>query len=515
MNKHSRPVQFHDIQALARFGCAHLKDSHFALLKIKDRKRAGDWLLDINIQSAQAEQTIPDAITQIAFTTTGLSCLGLTQKTMAQFSDEFIQGMAHDDNRSRRLGDIKHNAPENWQWGFSNFEQVHVLILLYTRKSAMPEYRRSVFDERFDQAFSHVRTLPTTTLTDKEPFGFIDGISQPIIDWDQQQSTDAHARDEYSNKVAPGEIVLGYNNEYGLRTPRPMIHANECPHSSKLPLAEQHSTTQLHSAVHDFGGNGTYLVIRQLEQHVDQFWQFVETQCAGDKDSADTLAAAMVGRKRNGTPLVTSGSINDFTFDADPDGIECPISSHIRRSNPRTGDFPPGVKGWLDRLIKSLGFKRQSEYEDLIASTRFHRLLRRGRTYGPSSGEVSENSSDNGSVDSSVHINTEQSSATGLQFICLAGNIIRQFEFVQSAWLSSSAFAGSREQRDPLLGHRCPRLSGTKTDSFMQASEHGVQDKTQSLPDFVTVRGGGYFFMPGISAIRYLGHVASQKDAPQ
>ena len=49
------------------------------------------------------------------------------------------------------------------------------------------------------------------------------------------------------------------------------------------------------------------------------------------------------------------------------------------------------------------------------------------------------------------------SADTGLHFICLVANIKRQFEFVQSAWLMGSKFAGLTGESDPLLGHRLPR----------------------------------------------------------
>lgn len=498
----TRAVEFDDIQTLARFGCGHLKDSIFLLLTIKDKQCASDWLQNTKFLSALPGKQLPDAATQIAFTAQGLQRMGLNHETLSQFSDEFLQGMGQNANRSRRLGDIGNSAPSNWQWGYNDQPDLHVLLLLYSRKASMDTHRETVLNQTFDKAFGILHTLPTETLSAKEPFGFIDGISQPKIDWEQNQSTDTHERDEYSNLLAPGEIVLGYNNEYGQITNRPLIDPADDPNSSLLPTAPENP------ALHDFGGNGAYLVVRQLEQHVDRFWQFMQAQSSDSVNSdttgadrskaAEQLAAEMVGRHLDGTPLVKSTGRNQFTFDEDPDGLQCPISSHIRRSNPRSGDFPPGVKGWFDRLVKAMGFKRQSEYEDLVASSRFHRILRRGRTYG------SKQSS------SATQNNTQ---AQGLQFVCLTGNILRQFEFVQSAWSVSSSFAGLREQRDPLLGHRQPRLSGTHTDSFMRPTKHGVQEKTTSLPDFVTVLGGAYFFLPGISAINYLAHTAKKQDA--
>jgi len=489
-----RSIEFADIQALARFGHGHLKESQFLLLHIKNRGRAGEWLRLQQFNSAQHSQTVPDTALQIAFTCAGMDTLGLPTDVLAQFSEEFISGMSGDESRSRRLGDIGQSAPENWQWGHSDRQTIHVLLLLYARSEGFDEFLQRVKSDHFNDAFHILHTLPTSTLEPVEPFGFVDGISQPAIDWEQDQRSDVHARETYSNLLAPGEIVLGYANEYGQLTGRPLIDAGVSTENATLPQAHDKPSSL------DLGANGCYLIIRQLQQDVAGFWQFIHDQSDGDAAAGEQLAAAMVGRRKNGEPLTppskqpipgisTSNTHNHFNFDDDPQGLQCPVSSHIRRSNPRSADFAPGVTGLPSRLLRMLGFGRKSEYEDLVASSRFHRILRRGRTY--------------------THPDTK--TETGLQFVCLAGNILRQFEFIQSAWSISSSFAGMREQQDPLLGHRQARVNKLRTDAFMQADQRGAQRKTYSLPEFVTVRGGGYFFMPGLRAISYLGELAVQE----
>ena len=488
-------AEFDDMQALVRFGHGHLKESRFLLLTITNRNAAGIWLAQQQFSSARSDGELPDTAMQIAFSHAGLKTLGLSDDVLHQFSEEFIVGMSADESRSRRLGDVAHNDPEHWQWGHTDRQQLHVLLLLYARSDAMNSLYSQIVDASFERAFGILRTLPTSALTPFEPFGFVDGISQPKIDWTQAQRTDVHARSSYSNLLAPGEVVLGYPNEYGQITRRPLIDEQSSPGNTLLPAALDHP------ALLDFGRNGSYLIIRQLHQDVAGFWQFVNETCSHDRAAAADLASAMVGRKQNGEPLVPESSQaipgiepadkhNHFDFDQDPIGLHCPIGSHIRRSNPRTGDFPSGVSGLLSRLIRSLGFGRRSEHEDLIASTRFHRILRRGRAY----------------------TNPRDENDAGLQFVCLAGNILRQFEFVQSAWLASSSFAGTKEQQDPLLGSRVPRSDQIRTDSFLQADARGPQRKTASLPEFVRVRGGGYFFMPGLQAIDYVAHIANQES---
>ncbi len=99
---------------------------------------------------------------------------------------------------------------------------------------------------------------------------------------------------------------------------------------------------------------------------------------------------------------------------------------------------------------------------------------------------------------------------TGIHFICLVANIKRQFEFVQSAWLIGSKFAGLTGESDPLLGNRVPDLGGHPTDGFSIPQAEGPDYRLSDLPRFVTVVGGAYFFLPGLRVLRYLATVRSK-----
>jgi deferrochelatase/peroxidase EfeB len=227
--------------------------------------------------------------------------------------------------------------------------------------------------------------------------------------------------------------------------------------------------------------------MRQLRQDVQGFWTELDRQANGDADLRERLAAAMVGRTKNGEPLAAPGEVNNFTYRADPQGLSCPLGAHIRRANPRNADLPPGAPGILSRLWRMLGFNAAALEQDLIASTRFHRLLRRGRRYGADAAPGTATNAD-----------------TGLHFICLAANIRRQFEFVQSAWMMGSKFAGLTGESDPLVGHRQPDRGGFSTDGFSIPQADGPDRRLSRLPQFVTVVGGAYFFLPGIRALHYL-----------
>ena len=64
-----------------------------------------------------------------------------------------------------------------------------------------------------------------------------------------------------------------------------------------------------------------------------------------------------------------------------------------------------------------------------IAITNRHRIMRVGRVYQEKAGEK-----------------------PGLLFMCLNGDIERQFEFVQQTWLMSPSFHGLSCEKDPVLG---------------------------------------------------------------
>jgi deferrochelatase/peroxidase EfeB len=503
--KNSTDFEFDDLQALLRFGHGKLTDTCFMLLNVVDPVAAKKWLGRAPVSSATTTTPPPATALHIAFSVEGLRVLGIRESIIGGFSDEFITGMAGDESRSRRLGDTGNNSPEHWQWGGDPGQVPHILLMYYAEKDGLEPLRRAVEDEQFAGAFQLLMVLPTDTLRPVEPFGFADGISQPKIDWEREQSTDLHERDRYSNRLAVGEVVLGYPNEYGLYTTRPLIDPQKDGSASLLPDAEDDSLLK------DFGRNGCYLVIRQLRQDVPGFWQFLDRETGSVAEEREELAASMVGRNRNGSPLVPVDADNipgiaqedhdnHFTFDGDPAGYRCPIGAHIRRANPRTGDFPPGVTGFISRLIKMFGFGRNRQDEDLIASSRFHRLLRRGRGYGPVLTPEEAVKPD------------APAGERGLQFVVLVANISRQFEFVQNAWSMSSTFGGTQQERDPLLGIRGTLASDGVTDTFTRPDPAGPRRKTCHLPQFVTVGGGGYFFMPGLRALQYIASSSSESD---
>jgi hypothetical protein len=137
--------------------------------------------------------------------------------------------------------------------------------------------------------------------------------------------------------------------------------------------------------------------------------------------------------------------------------------------------------------------------DDAIASARFHRILRRGREYGTKLDR-----------DAALAPGAVDESERGIHFLCLNANIARQFEFVQGAWIASATFAALSGEQDPLLGNRAPFPAppvadpGQRTDGFSRPSAPQNCRHVSGLPQFVYVRGGAYFFLPGLTALKWI-----------
>src|SRR5262245_13925117 len=336
-----RSVEFDDIQGLVRFGYGPLKEACFLLLRVKDPAAARAWLAQVPVASAVKVDRAPQTAVQVALTIEGLRALEVASDLCEGFSAEFVAGMASDVARARRLGDVGANDPKYWRWGAG--ERVpHVAMLLYAEAGRLAAWEREI-EAQCAAGFARIERLSTSDKQGVEPFGFVDGISQPDLDWERARPVRDQDRLEYTNLSCLGEFLLGYPNEYGLYTPRPLVAPERDP-GSLLPRAEDAP----HQA--DLGRNGSYLVIRQLRQDVEGFRSELDRQAGGDAELREQLAAAMVGRRKNGEPLAAPGEVNNFTYEADLQGMRCPVGAHIRRANPRNADLLPGPPGILSRL---------------------------------------------------------------------------------------------------------------------------------------------------------------------
>ena len=473
-------VETDDIQGLVLQGYGKLRAAAYVVLELTDGAQARSWLRGLLPEISVGATRPRVAAVNVAFTAAGLTWLGLPERTTSGFSLEFLEGMtsAH---RSRLLGDADAAAPEHWSWGGPKNPQVHALLLVFARDETV--LAESLTRHRMEAAahgLREVAVLDTQDIGRGEHFGFRDGLSQPTMKGVGPVGPAIH-------EVAPGEFLLGYLNEHGQSSRSPLVVAGDDP-AQVLPEREQGSgASAAHVGpaevdAHDLGRNGSYLVVRTLEQDVGAFWRFAESASRGPDGRAapaerTAFAARLMGRWPSGAPLTRSPEAdrpelaedNDFGYDAaDRYGLRCPVGAHVRRANPRDTLPPkPGTPASID-----VG-KR-------------HRLLRRGRPYGPP-------------VDPEQALAEGPDSARrGLHFIALCADIARQFEFISHTWVMNPNFAGLLDDADPVLGGHLTR--GT---SFT-VQGNPVRSRVREVPPFVTVRGGAYFFLPGARALRFL-----------
>ncbi|MCG5221101.1 Dyp-type peroxidase [Streptosporangium sp. KLBMP 9127] len=239
-----------------------------------------------------------------------------------------------------------------------------------------------------------------------------------------------------------GEFVLGYRDELGgVQTPQPEA----------------------------LGRNGTYVAFRKLHQRVAMFRRYLKDNSTGPEDE-ELLAAKIMGRWRSGAPLALSplhddaelgadrGRNNSFLYEQDdPAGFTTPGGCHTRRANPRDAS--------------------------VAGAPRLHRMIRRATAYGP---PLPEEALEDDGAD------------RGLMFAFVGAHLGRQFEFVQSQWINDGVFFGAGDARDPVVG------SNDGTGEFT-IPRRPIRRRLPSLPRFVVTRGGEYCFIPGLSALRWLG----------
>ena len=495
-----------DIQGLLLKSYEPLKYSATIFLRIGEGAQAQSkvWLRHLleRITHAGVKSADVKTAVNVAFTKTGLSKLGLAQDELATFPSPFVEGMT-EQRRRRILGDLvaEESRPARWRWGGPR-KPVDLALLVFEDSAEKRDRARQEWVDLFKSlGCGDVVNHVDTHLSRYEHFGFPDGISQPII-----QGTDAAkalSREELRwHGVQPGEFVLGYADGSGKVAPMPSFG----------PKSQ------------DLARNGSYLVMRQLSQDVRGFWQHLDEEARARGESngnfqevREEIAARLVGRTLTGDPLMSKDAQknryknhqvqlamlhvgfawralrqsttlkwktfrgveepkivkdvrkdNQFGFRDDPEGFLCPVGAHMRRANPRD----------------LLGDRRAAALE----AVNRRRILRRGRLYG------SALERDNALQPAAAGADEDR----GLMFMCFNSDIERQFEFIQSQWINNPAFDGLYQESD---GFVTPRFAG---DGRATSQRDPVRDRFLGLKTFVTVRGGAYFFLPGIRALRHL-----------
>lgn len=425
-------LQREDIQGLVIRGY-RMPHAAYVFYRFHDGNLVRSWLGDMvdPVTTAAEWDEKPSWCANVGLTYVGLEALGLPGPFLTSFPEDFRQGMAA--RAASHLGDVGPDLPENWEASppFAS-RGVHAMLLVSAWKEDELNERVAAFEQASVArglervGYQHAAALGPNHSSDREHFGFRDGLSQPTLKGsglEDKQHADRLA-------VAPGEFLLGYPDELGNRT-------MPCPE----PL----------------GRNGTYGVYRKLQQHVATFRDYVQS-----RDDGGLFAAKLMGRWPSGAPVALAKDADDpalgadakrnnqFHYAEDPLGFACPRGSHIRRVRPR----------------------------DDTPSSRRRLLLRRGLPYGE---ELPAGAPDQGE--------------RGLVGLFLNASIERQFEFVQRKWVNWAQFDGLSNDPDPITGP-------VGRDFTWQRPTGPLLSR--GLPRFVTVRGGEYFFLPSITAMRFL-----------
>jgi len=437
-----------DIQGLLIYGYGRLRHADYFMLHLGgDSERSKAFLEKITPEVGSAEKNPHKACYALAFGKTGLEKSGWEVSERTGFSRAFIEGM-DTNHRNRILGDFDFNSSDHWEWGSKKSQSIDVLLISFAPDSDKLKHRRELLQQAMaEYQVQEVHSTLDTYLDRKEHFGFRDGISQPVIKGAGRPSGE-------NEELNPGEFIFGYPNEY-----------------RKIP----HSPIQI-------GENGSYLVFRQLEQKVKTFWNYLLEQTENRSvENAIYLAAKMVGRWPEGSPTTLTDDPNNSTFqksnrfgfyEKDRLGLGCPHGAHIRRTNPRDS-----VEDNPSQSSKA---------------SRKHRILRRGRAYGkPLSASFD--------IEEMIKADDDNENR-GLNFICFNTDIERQFEFVQHTWCNNQKFDGLYEEVDPISGVLGNGQEAKKT--AFKIPERPFRRRISNIPAFVLMKGGGYFFFPGINAIQ-------------
>jgi Dyp-type peroxidase family len=323
----------------------------------------------------------------------------------------------------------------------------------------------------------------------KEHFGYTDALGDPVFegeysgDFEKDAAHGNGAVDGAGNwrPLATGEFLLGYPDE-----------AQEIA-GAAMPL--------------DFSRNGTFMAYRKLHQNVMAFRKFITETAVpfgavfgigNPKDAEETLIAKIAGRWSDGVPLARAPTVDewrkfnvqypdvpadkdaagyqkrskaliDFIYKEDPQGLKCPITSHMRRVNTRDELAPSGTEGSV------LNNRR--------------RILRRGLPYGDSSKSVS---------DADEH---------GIIMLIACASLFRQFEFVQQQWINYGLDANAGNDTCPLTGNHEGGADGPKAKFVIASDPKSGRPPfvVEGIPQFVETRGGEYFFVPSMTALRMIG----------
>jgi Dyp-type peroxidase family len=403
----------------------------------------------------------PRTTLNVGITYSGFERLGLRRSLLDRFPEAFRQGPS---KRAAALGDTGLSSPARWEEPLGA-GRVHLLLTVCAQTTDdLSDARQRLREEvgAIDGLTVDAEQETHGLQHRREHFGFADGFSQPEIEGVDRPSGHRPAWDSGVGVPLPrgrwrpiklGEFLLGHPDEDG------QVEDEPDP---------------------DLVRNGTYVVYRKLRQDVLRFEESLTAAADRTGLSRELVAAKVMGRWRDGTPLATEARrgdpgdlteyaieqpANDFRYlPDDRDGHTCPVGAHIRRANPRDAlDFG----GTLT---------------DSGALTARHRIIRRGMPYEEPPGSGSDD--------------------RGLLFVCYQADIARQYETVQQDWCNDGDTFGLGDDPDYLFGR-------TGSSGKLAIPMPDGRPRFVEVPaDLVVTRGTEYLFAPGMAALRKLAQEA-------
>ncbi len=500
----SKNLDLMDIQGnvIRAYGRYNFPYARYVFLNIRDGARGREFVRLVTEQVTTAVNwgqgpnpiEKPMSTVNVAFTYPGLKTLELPRASLIGFPMEFVMGMK---KRVDILGDDKRSAPEYWDpiWKESRerdrHKDVHVWISIngQTRAAMQEKYewlQKIVHDSaggvailsghRGDDGAEHLPFQDVHAVfedgkpTSKEHFGYTDGIGDPVFEGlpGKPERVVGRGKQLKGGKWAPlatGEFILGHRDE-----------------AEEYPIAP---APQLLSR------NGTFMVYRKLHENVGTFNSYLEQEGAKYPGGKELLAAKFVGRWRdNGAPIVSAPDVaskaqwdakfaaatpaerdrmlSGFTFDDDMDGAKCPFSSHLRRINPRASlELTPNA------------------FDTPGALANRRRVIRRGLPYG----EVKDPARDDGNH--------------GIVIMMINSSINRQFEFVQQQWINYGNDFRAANDKEIILGNHDDEQP-SKAVLQVPADSDEAPYFLSKIPRLVETRGGDYFFIPSMTALRMI-----------
>jgi deferrochelatase/peroxidase EfeB len=173
--------------------------------------------------------------------------------------------------------------------------------------------------------------------------------------------------------------------------------------------------------------------------------------------------------------FLKSAEANDFRYATDMPGYDAPKGSHLRRVNTRD---------YLDPLNDPGGYGPGANPKATTQLNKRRRILRRGLPYGEAAPGAGDDDSEQ-----------------GVAMMAICASLFRQFEFVQQQWLQYGLDFNQGN-------HTCPIVGDHARHARFVIPSRPDSGKTPFICDglrqFVETRGGEYFFLPSMTALKMI-----------